>query len=142
MNILKQLPSRLEIVPQFISLVIDSLKKEFPLKEEDIFHVKLALEESLLNAIKHGNRLNPNLTVFVAVQCQANRLTISVKDQGNGFDYNNSPDPTTKEKLMMTSGRGVFLIRKIMDEVDFRDGGREIVMVKKIGKNKSKDSES
>ena len=134
MNITRKLPSRFEVVPQFISVVIDRLKKEFPLTEDEIFQIKLALEESLINAIKHGNKLNPDLTVDVTVTSQENRLTITVQDQGEGFDHTKVPDPTTKEKMMRTSGRGVFLIKKIMDEVIFFDAGRGIRMVKSIGK--------
>ena len=133
MNISRKLPSRLDSVPGFISEIVDSLNKEFPISEEESFHIKLALEESLINAIKHGNRLNPDRIVDVSVISQKNKLTIRIKDQGEGFDFDNVPDPTTQKKVMKTSGRGVFLIRKIMDEVHFSDGGREIRMVKKLG---------
>ena len=134
MQIFQKLPSRVDTTLPFISKVIDQLQKECPLNEEDIFSIKLVLEESLINAIKHGNKSQPDLTVDVKVSFQNDFLTIKIKDYGQGFDADTIPDPTTDERLMKTSGRGVFLIKKLMDEVSFHDGGREIWMVKKMNK--------
>lgn len=131
-----KLPSRLELIPEFILKILQGLKKEIQLTDEQVFQIRLVLEESLTNAIKHGNEHNQNLTVDVAVAMEDSRLMIEVKDQGKGFDYNNIPDPTQKEKLFLTSGRGVFLIKKIMDEVNFFDSGSRIRMVKILRKNK------
>ena len=134
MHISQKLPSQVGAAFPFISRVIDQLQKECPLNEEDIFCVKLALEESLINAIKHGNKFHPDLTVDVLVSFQNDSLIIKVKDYGQGFDARAIPDPTIDERLMKTSGRGIFLIKKLMDEVSFHDGGREIWMVKKMDK--------
>ena len=134
MNISQQLPSRLDSIPGFISKAINELQEEFPLNEDDVFQLRLALEESLTNAIKHGNKLDPNLKVNVSIISQGDRLTIEVKDEGQGFDFNSVPDPTIKENVLMPSGRGVFLMRKIMDEVSFLDGGRRVRMVKTFRK--------
>ena len=130
MNIFRKLPSRLDLVPEFILDVLNRLKKEVELTDDDLFHLRLILEESLTNAIRHGNKLAEELPVEVTINSSVDRLTITVRDQGQGFDFENVPDPTRAEKLLLASGRGVFLIKKIMDEVSFFDSGRGIKMVK------------
>ena len=137
MNIEKILPSRFEAIAEFITTLFDSLKTETSLTQEEAFDIKLALEESITNAIKHGNRFDPQRKVLIDVELLGGLLTIKVKDQGDGFDADKVPDPTKKDKLMKTSGRGVFLIKKIMDEVRFADGGREICMAKKLSNTRS-----
>lgn len=132
MHISEKLPSRVDLILHFISSVVEQLQKECLMNEEDLFSIKLALEESLINAIKHGNKFHPDLTVDVSVSFQKDCLMIKIKDHGQGFDANTIPDPTTDERLMKTSGRGIFLIKKLMDEVSFHDGGSEIWMVKKF----------
>ncbi len=139
MNITQKLSSRLDLVPEFISSLIKCLQEAMPLNEDDVFTLRLILEESLTNAIRHGNKLNPNLTVDVAINLHDNRLTIDIKDQGQGFDFHNVPNPTTADKLLKTSGRGVFLIKKLVDQVSFYDAGSGIKMIKVL--NKSNDAE-
>jgi len=136
MNISRKLPSRFDVIPDFILFVIKALKKEYAVNEQALFDIKLALEESLTNAIKHGNKLKPGLPVDVSVNTRTNQLIITVKDQGKGFNFKNVPDPTEKDRLTRTSGRGVFLIKKIMDEVRFYNGGRSIRMVKRLNGTK------
>jgi len=128
MIISEKLPSRLEVIPEFIRESIEKIKHLTI--EEDIFNIRLSLEEALVNAIKHGNRLNPNLSVEVNIETDDDRLTITVKDEGEGFDFNNVTDPTKGRNLKKFSGRGIFLIRNLMDKVDFFDCGRGIKMVK------------
>lgn len=142
MKITKRIPSRLDNIPGLISEIIELLHKELSISEDEIFQVKLALEEAITNAVKHGNKFNPELKVDVSIASGKNKLIIKVKDQGKGFDFDRVPDPTTQEKMLRTSGRGVFLLRKIMDEVSFQDGGREVTMVKVFGKAKDQDRDS
>ena len=136
MDIRQKLPSRTDAVSAFIADALEGIKKEFLPTEEDIFRIRLALEESLINAIKHGNKLNPDLMIDVAMISRGHRLIMTVKDQGEGFDFHHIPDPTDEDKLMKTSGRGIFLMRKIMDKVVFSDNGREVRMEKTFHKNK------
>ena len=135
MLISEKLPSQLKAVPQFVLKVVNDLKA-LSLSEKEIFNIRLSLNEALINAIKHGNKLNPDLSVAVKIQTQGDYLTIEIKDEGGGFDFNHLPDPTRQENLLKTAGRGVFLIRNLMDRVDFFDQGRGIKMVKLL-----KDSE-
>ena len=98
--------------------------------ETATFAVKLALEESLNNAIKHGNRLDPRKMVEVHYDVNAERVRITVADQGNGFDPSGVPDPTTDENLEKPCGRGLLLMRAYMDEVSFSECGRQVRMTK------------
>ncbi len=134
MNILKRLPSRFEALPEFFSFLDAELNRELHLSHDLLFHIKLVLEEALTNAIKHGNKFDPKRYVDVEVAVKGDLLVMKVRDEGAGFDHERLPDPTLQERLMKTSGRGVFLIRQLMDEVNFHNGGREIHMVKKLSR--------
>ena len=129
MRILEMMPSQLELVDGFVS----SLLKRIPQLNEDkdtLFNIKLALHEAIINAVKHGNKMNPNLPVQVDIKKDEGQVVIQVKDQGDGFDYKNLPDPITPENLEKLNGRGLFLIQNAMDRVEYADGGRIIKMVK------------
>ena len=108
MQISEKLPSSLESIPEFIAALLEKIK-DFGVSEEDLFNIKLSLEESLVNAVKYGNKLDPQLFVEVSLEASGGVLTIEVKDQGQGFDFKNVLDPTREENLERTSGRGVFL---------------------------------
>lgn len=129
MIISQNVVSKLEAVSPFILFVLEKIKA-LPFDKEAVFNIKLSLEEALVNAIKHGNKLNPKLSVKVDIKSDAKGLTISVKDGGRGFDFNAIPDPTVEKNMLKTSGRGVYLIKKLMDEVAFFDSGSGIKMVK------------
>ena len=133
MVISQKIHSSLKIIPGFISALVDRIKV-LPLSEDDNFNVKLSLEEALSNAIRHGNKLDPDLFVEVCLNSDDGELTIEVKDLGNGFDFKNIPDPSQDPNLKKISGRGIFLIRKLMDKVEFFDSGRRIKMTKFLKK--------
>src|ERR1700690_1358866 len=95
------------------------------------FAVHLAVEEALHNAIKHGNRLDPAKKVKVAVTVTPRRAEIVIEDQGVGFDRGGVPDPRVGENLEKCSGRGIFLIESYMDKVEWAQGGRRLLSVKK-----------
>ena len=98
--------------------------------EDEIFAVKLALEEALANAIKHGccNDRSRKITIRYAVSPA--KAVIIVRDEGCGFSPSAIPDPTTPEHLPKPDGRGILLIKAYTDEVTFRDQGREVRFVK------------
>jgi serine/threonine-protein kinase RsbW len=95
------------------------------------FAINLALEEALTNAIRHGNRLDPNKKVHVEARVTPRRVEITVQDEGPGFDRKNIPDPTAEENLEKCSGRGILLIEAYMSSVKWDRGGRRLRMVKK-----------
>ncbi len=130
MDVVKQLPSRLDALPVFISEVLGLVQAQIPLNNDQIFDIKLVLEEALTNAVRHGNKHQEDLLVSVKVGLQGRVLTIEIRNQGQGFDPNQVPDPTLPSGLTKTSGRGVFLMRKIMDKVEYTDCGRCLTMSK------------
>src|SRR5438270_6271931 len=104
--------------------------------DEDLMKIGMAVRESMVNAVVHGNRYNANKKVRLTVTHSAESLTIRIADEGEGFDVESLPDPLAPENLMRTSGRGIFLIRSFMDEFDIRRrerGGMEVTLVKHTG---------
>jgi len=98
--------------------------------EDHLFAVRLALEEALVNAMKHGNAFDPDRSVHVWYRASPERVEIRVADEGCGFDPATVPDPTSDENLERPCGRGIMLMRCYMDEVTFSPKGNEVSMIK------------
>ena len=133
-----QIASSFEML-DFVQLVSDRLGTMAGLDEEAIHWVGVAVRESVINAIKHGNRedVAKRVTVEFALQAEdgAGALVVRVIDQGEGFDADAIADPLTPENVLKSSGRGIFFMRSFMDDVSLRrapGGGMEVRMVKKI----------
>lgn len=110
--------------------ILDAVQRaKFP--EDVVFGVKLALEEALCNAVKHGNECCPDKSVTIRYAVTPQQIVIIVRDEGPGFRPEDIPDPTTPEHLSMPSGRGILLMRAYMDKVEFRDRGREVYFMKR-----------
>ena len=121
--------SRLDEVRQVQADIKDALQShQFDDREQ--FSIELALEEALVNAIKHGNQLDPGKRVFVRYDVTPERFDIRIEDEGPGFNPVDVPDPTAPENLERPCGRGLLLIRYYMSDVSFQDSGRTIVMHK------------
>lgn len=107
--------------------------------EEDSTHwIGMSVRESVTNAIQHGNKLDKSKKVDIRFVVEHDRLEISVKDQGTGFNVEELPNPLDPDNLLKPSGRGIFYIRSFMDEVEFKTlsrGGMEVRMVKKVPSN-------
>ncbi len=106
--------------------------------EEAAHWIGMSVRESVTNAIQHGNKLDLRKKVDIRFEVMPDRLSISVKDQGNGFKADAIPNPLDPENLLKPSGRGIFYIRTFMDEVEFRplsNGGTEVYMVKRVSSN-------
>lgn len=101
--------------------------------EQDIFAIRLALEEGMMNAIKHGNKLDRSKTVRIEAKVTPRTVEITVEDQGGGFQRVAVPDPCCEENLLKCSGRGILLMEAYMDKVQYSRGGRRVRMVKKKG---------
>ena len=99
----------------------------------DVFGVRLALEEAMVNAIKHGNRMEPDKQVRIACELTADEITVVIEDQGDGFKLEDVPDPTEDENLENPGGRGIMLIRSFMNAVAYNDRGNCLTMIKKLG---------
>jgi serine/threonine-protein kinase RsbW len=100
--------------------------------ESKVFDIRLSTEEAVRNAIIHGNKSDASKSVTVTYWVEAGNLHIEVEDEGGGFDYKNIPNPTEKENIMKNSGRGVYLIRRLMNRVEFNESGNVIRMVKHL----------
>lgn len=98
--------------------------------EDDIFAVHLALEEAFLNAITHGNKMDPGKKVRIDYLVSADKVEIDIMDQGEGFNPETVPDPRFGQNLYKTAGRGLLLISSYMDVVEFNEQGNHVHMVR------------
>lgn len=103
--------------------------------------VEIALREALANAIIHGNHENPRKHVHVRCRCKPDEVSIAVKDEGRGFDINKVADPTAPENTGSVHGRGIYLMKALMDEVHFEEGGVVVHMRKSAGQAAAKDAQ-
>jgi serine/threonine-protein kinase RsbW len=109
---------------------IERLLREHEYSDHDIFGIRLALEEALVNAIKHGNRFDPSKSVRIAYNVLPERFDVVITDEGPGFDPADVPDPTAIENLERPCGRGLMLMRYYMHEVSFGADGNSVSMSK------------
>jgi serine/threonine-protein kinase RsbW len=123
----------------FVQVVSDHMARDVGLDDDALHWVGVAIRESVINAIKHGNRNDAAKHVFVEFETATNadvpELLIRVRDQGEGFDPETIANPLDPENLLKSSGRGIFLIRNFMDDVQLQrapEGGMEIRMVKRV----------
>jgi serine/threonine-protein kinase RsbW len=129
-----------------VQVVSDYLGRSVGLDDDDRHWVGVAVRESVINAIKHGNRNDASKHVHVDFETSANgvpQISIRVRDEGEGFDPTEIADPLAPENLLKASGRGIFLIRNFMDHVLVQrapEGGMEIRMTKRAQASDSANS--
>ncbi len=120
-------------IPTEVARIEDSILPALSAKgygERALFAVKLGLEEAVINGIKHGNELDTTKKVNVEFVIDEDKVTISVKDEGEGFDPESIPDPREDDNLTSDYGRGLLLMRAYMDSVSYNDKGNKVTMVK------------
>ena len=122
-----------------VQLVSDQVGRQLRFDEDALQWVEVAIRESVINAIKHGNRHDPQKCVTVEFSIPASpgsgELVICVRDQGEGFVPEELADPLAPENLLKPSGRGIFFMRSFMDDVQLSrlsEGGMEVRLVKKL----------
>ena len=126
MNSIKiQIPSLAENI-RIIESFIDNAKERFNLDDDIYGNIMIAVTESVNNAIKHGNKGNKEKNVVLSLTLNDSVLKFVIEDEGNGFDYNDLPDPTSPENIDKPSGRGIFLMRHLSDEVHFKNKGKVV----------------
>ena len=113
---------------------IEKLLQERHASDRDIFCIKLALEEALVNAIKHGNQMDRSKKVRISFRVAADRFECRISDEGPGFDPCDVPDPTAVENLERPCGRGLMLMRHYMNEVEYNERGN-IVSMRRVFRN-------
>jgi serine/threonine-protein kinase RsbW len=129
-------PSRLEEMANVHTLVEEAIR-EYNLTEDLAHWIELTISESMINAIQHGNKCDPEKKATLKISSDGNKIEITVEDQGKGFQLDDVADPTNVENLLKPSGRGILIIRSFMDEVDLsrrEGGGSRLRMVKRIPK--------
>jgi serine/threonine-protein kinase RsbW len=102
--------------------------------DEEVVKIAMAVREAAVNAVLHGNAYDPTKKVTVDFERTARELVITIRDQGKGLDLDKIPDPLAPENLLKTSGRGIFLIRSFMDQVEIHpsQAGTEIKLIKHV----------
>ena len=128
------LRSEFSAIAPFLETLMRLIRKcrWVPGNEEDI---EIALCEALANAVIHGNHEDPRKRVYVGCRGGTDEVSIVVRDEGQGFDIDGVPDPTTPGNIESSHGRGIYLMKNLMDEVRFERGGSVVYMRKSNGKS-------
>jgi len=135
--------SRFENI-ELVQVVIEDALRQTAATDDQRHWIGLALREALANAIKHGNRLDPEKRVDVEAQVGPSLVRIRIRDEGKGFEPEEIRDPLSEENRFRADGRGIFYMRRLMDEVDFRfgpEGGTEVTLIKRLDTNHDNDND-
>ena len=130
------LRSEISAISPFVDTVIDLIRKCRWVHENE-YEIEIALREALANAIIHGNHEDPGKQVYVSCRCGTDKISLVIRDEGQGYDIDEFPDPTAPENISSSHGRGIYLMKNLMDEVRFERGGAVVHMRKSAGENPS-----
>jgi len=138
LRVQKEVPGRIDAIPPVVEQIMSAVR-EMGCAGEGEFEIEVSLYEALANAVEHGCEHDPEKNIEVVVACDVQRgMIIIVRDPGAGFDPKSVPSPVVGENIYNDSGRGIFLINELMDEVRFEKGGTEIWMIKVPSNEKKK----
>lgn len=118
-----QIPSILDNI-RMIESFIDNAKEKFQLDDDIYGNIMIAVTEAVNNAIKHGNANDKTKNVSLSLSLNDSMIQFIIQDEGIGFDYENLPDPTAAENIEKVGGRGIFLMKHLSDEVEFKEKGK------------------
>ncbi|MDZ7765366.1 MAG: ATP-binding protein [Melioribacteraceae bacterium] len=129
----KEIPSDPELMPEVEQFILDVAKK-VNLNEDKYNSISLAVAEAISNSIKHGNKNDKTKKVNIKIKTEDDKLIVILKDQGKGFDPADIPDPTQPENILKDSGRGLFIMRSLLDDLryNFTPDGTEIILEIKL----------
>ena len=113
-----QINSKIENLRK-VEKLVDDLSAEYSISADVYGNILIAALEAANNAILHGNKLNEKKNVNILVSITEKKLKIKIEDEGTGFDYKNVPDPTAPENIEKVNGRGIFLMEKLSDKIEF-----------------------
>jgi len=136
----RSLPSKVAAISPFVDRLMLMFRNCGCVPEGES-GVEIALREALANAIIHGNHENPRKLVHVRCRCELDEISIAVKDEGRGFDVTKIADPTAPQNVGCVHGRGIYLMRVLMDEVRFEEGGVVVQMRKSTGQTAANDAQ-
>src|SRR4030066_243426 len=109
-----------------VEKLVDELSADYNISADVYGNVLIAALEAANNAILHGNKLDENKNVTIVFRIVENKLVINIDDEGMGFDYKNVPDPTAPENIENVNGRGIFLMEKLSDKIEFTRNGATV----------------
>lgn len=109
-----------------VEKMVDELSTELNISSDIYGNILIAALEAANNAILHGNKLDENKLVNILVKKEESKLKIKIEDEGDGFDYKNIPDPTAPENIENVNGRGIFLMEKLSDNIEFSRNGATV----------------
>jgi serine/threonine-protein kinase RsbW len=118
-----EIPSLTENI-RMIESFIDNVKEKYHLNDDIYGNIMIAVTEAVINAIKHGNQNQSAKNVALSLSFADNVIKFKVEDEGQGFEYDKLPDPTSPENIDKPGGRGIFLMKHLADEVNFAERGR------------------
>ena len=118
-------------VESFLTKIFDL----FEINKDLFYKVLICVNEAVINSIVHGNKNETGKIILIQTFCTKNFLCFRITDEGEGFNYKNLPDPTTKSNLHCETGRGLFIIKSISEEINFRKNGKIIEFKIKINGN-------
>lgn len=125
----QKVPSQPDVCAQIIEVLLKQLHSA-NWSNKDIFGIHMAMEEAIMNAVRHGNQCAPDKQVHVEITISGDQFYAKITDQGDGFDPAAVPDPTLDENLDKTCGRGVTLMKNFVDEVIFNEKGNSVELKK------------
>lgn len=109
-----------------VESLVDEVCEEFRINEDYYGNILIALTEAVTNAIQHGNKYDPKKNIRLSFIPKEKELAFTIKDEGDGFDFNNLPDPTDPKNIEKPHGRGIYLMKHLADEVEFSEDGRTV----------------
>ena len=117
-----EVPAMVENI-RVVESFIDNAREKFPMNDDIYGNIMISVTEAVNNAIRHGCNMDASKNVVLSLSLQKNLLTFRIEDSGSGFDYDGIPDPTAPENIEKPSGRGIFLMKQLADEVKFLNAG-------------------
>lgn len=120
-----EIPSLAENI-RIIESFIDNAKEKYQLDDDIYGNIMIAVTEAVNNAIRHGNKDNSSKNVFISLSLEDGMIKFKIQDEGEGFNFHQLPDPTAPENISKPGGRGIFLMKHLSDEVDFKDNGKVV----------------
>lgn len=129
-----QISSKIENLRK-VEKLVDELSAEYNISSDVYGNILIAVLEAANNAILHGNKLNEEKNVFININFNNNILKFTLMDEGIGFDYKNVPDPTAPENIENVNGRGIFLMQKLSDKIEFSRNGSQVELEFNLNKS-------
>ena len=128
---LVKVPSETRYIRKVSSGILSGISR-YDVDESRLFDIKLCIEEAVRNAMVHGNHCDKKLSVRTVYWVDNGALNMEIADEGPGFDRGDVADPTLEPHILKNSGRGIYLIRKLMDKIEYNEKGNKITMMKKL----------